>query len=1057
MNARTFPVVHKRSGGSCLVPRLFWPTAEGPDVISNHSSYHSRHTLARTPEAAMSRSGARVLLHTAAILSLAGPRRAGEGRAVRHGVTGPGPELKSRRRTDKARCGLRVRESAQPARVDGRHSFPDGAGTRKKKKGRAVGARQPRGPAGGRTGSTPAAASRRQQRAAQDKASAAQDPAPRRPRSYGHVARSYGHVACTPENSHALGQRNFTRIKEDLGACYWLVEDIHLQGDQSPALPVGNTSHPFTGRLDAMSQTLSINLTRSRGDAVLFGAIERSWIRLAVVSSHLETRHGQRAALIGEMGAANRVTLSRLHDSHFFATGTGRAEAGLVGTTLSFSNRLTVRQARGNQIGARALAPASCSGACPLEAAVSLGLGVMVAPGDQSLIQHGFFDNWLQAEVVRPGQTGDPDDRAAAALLGILHPGHRNVYLWGTQQGLANNTLIARVSGDAARGHSCSSLGYAGLGCDRFAPDAPVYAWQILAQTDCRDNNLQAWSGATPIHNSTAPAVRGGLARVGLVGTEAFDRLYLLHRGVAAGQLQAAGSGAQRGLVPPAQSPWLILLAGDSSAVPFSFPGAYMHLENHDIQLDTAAFPLAVGDHEKVGKLSAIQWRFDSRKPPDWRWLHDALRAFKGWTFRPFPDCAGQDSALHLPYEALQSLTSSQSQWLLVTRQRYPFRPENNPQGLLRVSYYRKPATDHEWPQTQARAWDILGVHLYAPRAGDGVLQDRAPVHALVEGNYLFQLYQGPGLPIQLVSVPLNVTKGAYHLTQYEGLQGQARLLSVEEGELHLWTQGDRDTLFAYGLGGAVPATNDSSWLHLGFDLSDQPGGPALLGRDGNWLYSLRQNGWGFASLRRRNLTTGATDAHWQKSWSGQVFASMRLSVAHGRLNILPGASLADPRQPGFGLQARVPDEGGCLQWKRLALVGRYFLPEGAAEPTAGTQAAPVSSVTGTAGTGTAVSSASPTTSSMTQTASVAPTRYRVETGEREPDWPGVLRSIGIGTGATVAGALVIVVFAGTCCLVRRYQRHRARVAQRHALQDQAQELPPDQAPQCTLSEETAV
>ena len=101
-----------------------------------------------------------------------------------------------------------------------------------------------------------------------------------------------------------------------------------------------------------------MKLTRARGDAVLFGALDRSRIHLAVVDAQLETRNGSRAALIGTLGAHNQVTLSRLENSLFHATGEGTVEAALIASTRGGGNRLHLHHARGNRALARAF-PAS--------------------------------------------------------------------------------------------------------------------------------------------------------------------------------------------------------------------------------------------------------------------------------------------------------------------------------------------------------------------------------------------------------------------------------------------------------------------------------------------------------------------------------------------------------------------------------------------------------------------------------------------------------------------------------------------------------------------------
>ena len=85
---------------------------------------------------------------------------------------------------------------------------------------------------------------------------------------------------------------------------------------------------------------------------------------------------------------------------------------------------------------------------------------------------------------------------------------------------------------------------------------------------------------------------------------------------------------------------------------------------------------------------------------------------------------------------------------------------------------------------------------------------------------------------------------------------------------------------------GQEPLDNGSSWLHWGFDLSDQPGHGTLLARAGDWLYSLRQQDDPPARLRRRPVTTGALDSRWQQVWPGNATDALRLAVASGHLTV---------------------------------------------------------------------------------------------------------------------------------------------------------------------------
>ena len=759
-----------------------------------------------------------------------------------------------------------------------------------------------------------------------------------------------------------LGQHNFTRLLDDLSGCYKQVEDITLGQDLSQRLPIGNQSRPFNGALDGAGHTLSVNLTRAQGDALLFGAIDNSRIDLAVINSRLETRNGSQAALIGAMGDGNRVTLSRLYDSIIKATGEGTVEAGLVASTQGAGNRVELTNARGNRIEARAF-PSSqgCADACLHRAAVSLGLG-MLRPGLvrtsvqhsgelQTIIQHQLNDNQVQAWAgYRSAQSvpGNSRAEATAGLLGILgddrvvHP-----QLSNGQKTVHNNQVVARAQDlpgttgqPGAGGRSCASLGYGALRCALTSSVASreEYSsgpWLWMSQTGCRNNSVQAWSGPSSysvLHESGQ--AQDGVARATLTSVAPLRLLFLQQDAVGPGQLKAeAHRGlAERALLAPTREAWLLLYAGGDAWLPAlaSWDGALNECTIFSVW-DTAGYQL--GDFNCNSTLTRVpveRLQYDSRQPWAWRWAHDSLR-YSEFSYLQFkePSCKGHDSALHYPNEALQTLVQSASEWFLVTRQHYPWKPENDQQGLLRATRYRIPAGTVTQPQTEARAED-RGVILYKARAGDALLKNGLPVASLVQGQQLYQLYQGAGEPIQLISLAVDATDGTWRLAQYDALAGSARLLSVEDGELHLWTQGSNDTVQAYGLGDE-PLNNASSWLHWGFDLSDQPGHRTLLARAGDWLYSLRQADGQAASLRRRHISTGERDTRWQAAWPANVTDDLRLLVAGDQLIAVPAGTLPDPRTPHFGFQARVPDRAGCLQWSRMAL-DHYPLP---VDPTA--------------------------------------------------------------------------------------------------------------------------
>ena len=216
--------------------------------MTNISTHYSNSTLSRSQGGALSRSGARVLLHTAAALSMASPRRIATGRerkkrtAVPTNVRASLPVAQRQQQGRKLRqSGVRGRERTLRSR-----KLPDCLRPRIQREEKAeVSSRV--GRQEGRTGSTPAEGSRRQQR--RTEMAVLDDLA----RAHDRQGRDAHASSCTRENSVAVGRNNFTSIKDDLAGCYRLAENISLQSDRAPDLPIGNRSHPFTGSLDMVT------------------------------------------------------------------------------------------------------------------------------------------------------------------------------------------------------------------------------------------------------------------------------------------------------------------------------------------------------------------------------------------------------------------------------------------------------------------------------------------------------------------------------------------------------------------------------------------------------------------------------------------------------------------------------------------------------------------------------------------------------------------------------------------------------------------------------------
>ena len=912
----------------------------------------------------LSQPGARAaVLQIVTALSFPGPRRLAPG-GRRKRATGTAQSLSQRSSVvrqvrSKKQAGVRVREtaaSAQRSTTDadydterrGRRSAP--LSRKKRKKADRV---QQLRQAGGRSGSVPSADSRRQQRraGALDDFAVAPDRRGNAVRWEHHVQQRSTDSASCSDSWIPLGRDNFTRIKDDLDGCYRMVESAFVDGDQTRALPIGNSTHPFTGTLEGGWYGVRVNWTRPQGDALLFGAIRNSSITLVVGGSQLEALDGSRAALIGEMQDANSLRIPRFYHNRFAASGEGTTEVGLVARTSGARNEVRLESAFDNSLSARALPPSSsCSPPCLHRAVASLGLGTIAAGGPQRIVQHRVGGNLLQARASfhrlgtaemaqRPANSSAQASVAALGLLG--DPAGAQVRIASVQELLYDNSLAAEADNIrstagsfATAGHACASLGYGDLGCSSAVP-VPAEEWLWVEQINCRNNAVRASSrdASVAAGNATrAGEPAGGTARASLVSSAAVHSLQVQHRNVGGGSLQAlADRGeAERILLAPARQARVRLYAGGFAGVPlFSSRGARTQCMASSL-IDRAGY--------QAGNLTCEQPHnasrqpdpivYNSLEPDDWRQLHDSLRLSKVSfpALAPVPLPCASDGGLHYPNEAVQALTADDSQWLLVTRQRYPFRRENDLNGLLRVSRYRLPGRSGEPSGAQQG-----GALLYQPPA-NGVLQGGMPVQALVLDEKLHLLYQQPNKPPQLARLSLNGTNATnlhYELSQYDALPGQARLLSVQDERLYLWMERN-NFLRVYSL--TNPGGNSRSQLRGVVDLSGQPGRTHLLAWDGHWLYSLLASGEQAGSLRR--ATTQRLDPHWQDVWQGSVFPGARLILdGNGWVRVLSVADLQRSRESDSCLRAYLSEGGGCLGWLQFICNGQRLAATQGTEP----------------------------------------------------------------------------------------------------------------------------
>jgi len=918
--------------------------------------------------------------------------------SVAHPVTGTGTK----------RTGARVRESAGALQRTGNaeHDAPacEPAASPVKRE-QKTGRTKRRRPPARRCGTASCAGSRRKQRRSQ----ALDDFAVvRRQRSAGSphqkTARNSEQDDQNPDQYRnrpfstctgpfvRLRQDNFRSIHDNLDGCYGLEENLVLRGDQARDMfPVGNSTHPFTGFI--LSQSIrgvplyvSVHLERLQGDAVLFGAARDAEIRLYLQDTSLVAHNGSRAALVGELQGNNWLGTTGLHNSLFNATGTGLVQAGLVGTTLGAHNTLAVRGVSGTRMQALAV---GASGSCQPQALASLGLGVLQSSGRQDVFQQGIRDNQLRARA--------DNGWAATAMLGVLGQPHgHSGQLWSLQHQLYDNSLLAEggqeLHGGGYTGGSRASLGYGDIPC-ALPVAAPPGTRLYALQADWVNNSAQAVPGSHQV--ATLAADKG--TRTSLVATGAVDFVRLQQRGLAPGQLHGSLEGGS--VLPAAREMALSLFSGGDARLPLfaAEPDGPRHVTG---LVDTASFQWAGSGDAHANENALV--RVNSLQPQGWRAAYEAFRdsasLLPSWPLYIAQwDCLSKSAGggrFHYTGERLESMTRFDGGGLLLTRQRYPWQQDHDLRGLLRVTRYALKDLSFVPPSTQA-SLDNGGIRLYQPHPRAPLLQDARAGYSLVQDNLLHQLYQKPGHSPQLVSLALDESDSHYLVRQYDELAGQARLLSVEDGELHLWMQQEaNDTLLAYGLGTApLPlATNTSSWLRWGVDVSAQPGGPVALAREGHWLYAVRQASNGTASLRRWQMEAFALDPDWQPDWPGRVTPDLRL--------LLVGRRLVGAGADGLGTPYRfqLPAAGGCMSRRIGAWPPWRSLPPAAAseEPRP----------------------------SVASTVSVAPPSSREEpsrsgNGDAIPGWPEVAAGVALASGAVLGVGLMGCLFVW----IRRHPR----------------------------------
>ena len=313
----------------------------------------------------------------------------------------------------------------------------------------------------------------------------------------------------------------------------------------------------------------------------------------------------------------------------------------------------------------------------------------------------------------------------------------------------------------------------------------------------------------------------------------------------------------------------------------------------------------------------------NTTNPADWREGHRAKCGDSASDTNP-----KFNTTCHYPHEELLTAVNShefnESAWL-VTRQRYPFKPQSNPAGLVRISHLNLNGTEIR----EDKSFGTDSTHLLSPILSQISLPEGQPAAALAIGqNELAAIYPHTNhQAVLLARFPLGSEEDNYHVDEVTGVIGRPVLLLNPDSSqgcygFLTWDQNDNSQIVRRYVWNTFNQPEveeyDLDWLSSDTDY------PVIgLGYENQWLYVARRFGEN-VTLERIDLLDGQQDSEGAilKNVPAEVTGREELNFiikpyGNGRVAMIPRHTvLAEDRDGQVkGLSVSWSKYGGEADW----------------------------------------------------------------------------------------------------------------------------------------------
>ena len=347
----------------------------------------------------------------------------------------------------------------------------------------------------------------------------------------------------------------------------------------------------------------------------------------------------------------------------------------------------------------------------------------------------------------------------------------------------------------------------------------------------------------------------------------------------------------------------------------------------------------------------------NTTNPADWREGHRAKCGDSASDTNP-----KFNTTCHYPHEELLTAVNShefnESAWL-VTRQRYPFKPQSNPAGLVRISHLNLNGTEIR----EDKSFGTDSTHLLSPILSQISLPEGQPAAALAIGqNELAAIYPHTNhQAVLLARFPLGSEEDNYHVDEVTGVIGRPVLLLNPDSSqgcygFLTWDQNDNSQIVRRYVWNTFNQPEveeyDLDWLSSDTDY------PVIgLGYENQWLYVARRFGEN-VTLERIDLLDGQQDSEGAilKNVPAEVTGREELNFiikpyGNGRVAMIPRHTvLAEDRDGQV--------KGLSVSWSKYGGEADWTISNGTAFNVSISPTTPVESISPT----TPVESISPTT-----------------------------------------------------------------------------------------------